>query len=352
MSTSKLLLLGTSIFGNYKPFNSVTTKILSPHFTKPYPSSSPPLNFRLCASYSFSSSSAAAVDSTIDEGDSELHPWPEWVSFIDRLRSKGYFLPSTCTALEPSESSLEYKDVNLLKDPCLSFARDRFDFFKSLSTKDVQNVVEGGCPNLLKKAVNSAKRLRAHLRLDEGDVCSACNLRGSCDRAYVILQDTEVAARTVDLVRILLYYALDPLVISGGEKPPGRDIVEASARKLLSELNQLSETSPDPEFQQPVAKGAREVKKSLNVKPDKARQKVKMKRGDWVCPNCNCMNYAKNEQCYRCKEERPKRVAVASTAEMQKGDWICQACLKCKAEGPDKVEFNPVTMKKGDWNCP
>jgi hypothetical protein len=39
-----------------------------------------------------------------------------------------------------------------------------------LSSKDIQAVVEGGCPNLLRKAVNSAKRLRAHLRLEEGDV--------------------------------------------------------------------------------------------------------------------------------------------------------------------------------------
>lgn len=40
-----------------------------------------------------------------------------------------------------------------------------------LSSEDIQAVVEGGCPNLLRKAVNSAKRLRAHLRLEEGDVC-------------------------------------------------------------------------------------------------------------------------------------------------------------------------------------
>jgi len=40
-----------------------------------------------------------------------------------------------------------------------------------LPVGDVQAVVEGGCPNILRKVVNSAKRLRAHLQLDEGDVC-------------------------------------------------------------------------------------------------------------------------------------------------------------------------------------
>lgn len=38
--------------------------------------------------------------------------------------------------------------------------------------KDIEMVVEGGCPNLLRKAVNSAKRLRAYVRLDEGEVCN------------------------------------------------------------------------------------------------------------------------------------------------------------------------------------
>lgn len=37
--------------------------------------------------------------------------------------------------------------------------------------EDIRAVVEHGCPNLLRKAVTSAKRLRAHVRLDEGDVC-------------------------------------------------------------------------------------------------------------------------------------------------------------------------------------
>jgi len=40
-----------------------------------------------------------------------------------------------------------------------------------LSVEDIQKVVEGGCPNLYRKAVNSGKRLRAYVRLDEGDVC-------------------------------------------------------------------------------------------------------------------------------------------------------------------------------------
>ncbi|XP_052180916.1 uncharacterized protein LOC127794070 [Diospyros lotus] len=289
--------------------------------------------------------------------------------FVDRLKAKGYFAgaPSSPeleadaqgTAGEGFDVNL-YTDMNLVKDAALSFARDRFDIFKSLSSEDIQAVVEVGCPNLFRKVVNSAKRLRAYVRLDEGDVCSACNLRGSCDRAYVMLKDSEGAARMVDIVRILLFCALDPLIISGGEISPGRPLVEASARNLLSDLVALSETSLDPELPKPAARTLKQ-NKSINFVVDEQSIDVEMKRGDWMCPRCNFMNFEKNLKCLKCKENGPKRVG-SNDVEMKKGDWICTECnfmnfarnvrcLKCKSEGPKRV-VQDVKMKKGDWNCP
>lgn len=251
--------------------------------------------------------------------------------------------------------------MGVVKDACLSFARDRYDVFKSLSIDDIQTVVEIGCPNLYRKAVNSAKRLRAYARLDEGDVCSTCNLRGSCDRAYVILKEDEADARTVDIVRILLFYALDPLVLSGGEKPPGRQTVESSARKLFSELIELSETPPDPALPKPAGKVLKQKEDTLNFMDDTLSQDIEMKRGDWMCPKCNFMNFSRNVQCRQCNEDGPKRVGPANV-EMKKGDWTCSQCnfmnfsrnircLKCKAEGPKRVSADEIEMKKGDWNC-
>jgi hypothetical protein len=132
--------------------------------------------------------------------------------------------------------------------------------------------------------------LRGHFIAEASDrftyvqVCSTCTLRGSCDRAYVILKENDAAARTVDIVRILLFYALDPLVISGGEKPPGRDIIESSARKLFSELIALSETSPDPVLPKPAVKGPKRKEDYIKFVDDKLSQDVEMKRGDWMCP--------------------------------------------------------------------
>ncbi|XP_010274731.1 PREDICTED: zinc finger protein VAR3, chloroplastic [Nelumbo nucifera] len=372
-AASRRLLFGTSVFRIHRNASPVSSFIsntliniraypsipLSLRFTQAHPSQRP-----LFHGYS----SSAAVDNLSDNGEvASSHPWPEWVTFIDRLKSKGYFDESSPAAVDDEAevggsdcvtavTGYTSKDLNRLRNACLSFARDRFDIFKSLSTDDIQTIVERGCPSLFRKAVNSAKRLRAFVRLDEGDVCSACNLRGSCDRAYVILKQSEAAARTVDIVRMLLIYALDPLVVSGGERPHGREKIEASARKLLSELTELSETSPDPDLPKPALKPSNRKEQSENDMDNTQYQNVEMKRGDWICSKCNFMNFARNVRCLKCREDGPKRVSV-DDVEMKKGDWNCpkcgfmnfarnMKCLRCQESRP-KRQLNP-----GEWECP
>ncbi|KVI05158.1 zinc finger protein VAR3, chloroplastic [Cynara cardunculus var. scolymus] len=316
--------------------------------------SSPTIRFRC-----YSSSAASLIDNDTTTlaavGEtSEQHPWPEWVTFVDRLKAKGYLHQ------EGGSDVAVYKDMSILKEACLSFGRDRFDLFKSLSMQDIQTLIEKGCPNINRKTVNSGKRLRAHLQLDEGDVCGVCVLRGSCDRAYVILKDIESAARTVDIVRILLNYALDP-VVDSDKKPSGAELVEASARKLLSELTELSDTTIDPELQKPAATVARKAK-SVDFMERDPSQNIEMKRGDWMCPRCNFMNFSRNKTCRECNEGGPLKAGI-DDVEMKKGDWICPQCsfmnfsrnircMKCKTDGPKRVGVTDVEMKKGDWNCP
>ncbi|KAM7268495.1 hypothetical protein ACFE04_010661 [Oxalis oulophora] len=312
------------------------------------------------------SSAAAAFDSetTIVASSTSLHPWPEWVCFVDRLKTKGYL--SESVEMDETETESVYTNRTSVMDACFEFGRDRYDIFRSLSTDDIKKVVECGCPGLYRKTVNSAKRLRAYLGLDEGDVCGACNLRGSCDRAYVILKDSEMSLpRTVDIVRILMFYALDPLVLSGeGKLPPARKIADASSRNLLSQLIELSMTPVDPSLPKPVAKILAKKEKVVNFDDsDSERSRnVEMKRGDWMCSKCNFMNFARNKQCLKCKEDGPKKVE-SNDQEMKKGDWMCpecnfmnfsrnKQCLKCQVEGPKRLSVDEVPMKKGDWNCP
>ncbi|KAL4575437.1 hypothetical protein LXL04_022280 [Taraxacum kok-saghyz] len=318
---------------------------------------SPTLRFRR-----YSSSSAAVIENdspttaTLGETTeaSHQHPWPEWVTFVDRLKTKGYLNK------EGGNDVAVYKDMTILKEACLSFGRDRFDIFKSLSMQDIQTLVDKGCPNINRKTVNSGKRLRAHLQLVEGDVCGACILRGSCDRAFVILKDIESGARTVDIVRILLNYALDPVTVSNS-KPSGAEIVEKSAKKLLLELTELSDTAIEPELQKPPATIPKKVQ-SFEFKERDSSRNVEMKRGDWMCPKCNFLNFARNKKCRECNEDGPSK-SGGEEVEMKKGDWNCPQCnfmnfsrnircLKCKTEGPKRVGIDDVEMKKGDWNCP
>ncbi|XP_047338873.1 zinc finger protein VAR3, chloroplastic-like [Impatiens glandulifera] len=340
----------------------------------------PPIQFRRPLSYpiltfrGYSSASSTSTDTNDNtEGISSLsHPWPEWVAFVDRLKAKGYLSGTPNPVQEEIDEDVEaggisnrdgnvYVNMHVLKHACMNFARDRFDIFKSLPREDIQTLLEVGCPNLLRKAVNSAKRLRAYVQLDEGDVCGACNLRGSCDRAYTVIEESEGSARTVDLVRILLFYALDKLVISDGEQqPPGRALVESSARNLLENMITLSETPIDPTITKPSLQAPR---KKENIGQDKLSADVEMKRGDWMCPKCNFLNFARNVRCLKCHEDGPKQVSVVDGFEMKKGDWMCSECdfvnfarnikcLKCRAPGPIKVDHpKDVEMKKGDWNC-
>ncbi|GAB4842736.1 hypothetical protein Ancab_012711 [Ancistrocladus abbreviatus] len=374
MSATKFTFLGSTIMRNPRSFYSFS----SPSLTKPL---IPRPIFYLHKPYAsfVSSSSAATIQVLTDSNEAcspqeqkRHHPWPEWVTFVDRLKSKGYITETKLsgndngTSIDHANScgpdaGLVYEDMNILKDACLSFARDRFDIFKSLSTDDIQAIVRDGCPNLFRKVVNSAKRLRAYVRLDEGDVCGACTLRGSCDRAYVMLKESEGAARTVDIMRILLFYVLDPSVVSVGVKPPGREQTESSARRLLSEFLELCEEPPDAAVPEPAVEASFQKERIINLVDSKSSQNADMKKGDWMCPKCNFLNFARNNRCLNCNEDGPRKVSIQEV-EVKNGDWICPGCnfvnfsrnircLKCKVEGPKRVVTNDVQMKKGDWNC-
>lgn len=128
MSASTFLFFGSSIIRHRKP---LFLPFSPPHLlaSKPFPSLS--LRFRRYTS------SAAALDTVnadttqpLDSASQPHHPWPEWVTFIDRLKSKGYLVARNDAATSTSSAGNEYKDMNFLKDACLSFARDRFDLFK------------------------------------------------------------------------------------------------------------------------------------------------------------------------------------------------------------------------------
>ncbi|PRQ41095.1 putative Zinc finger, RanBP2-type [Rosa chinensis] len=284
------------------------------------------------------------------------HPWREWVDLMELLLKRGYFEgdenPFRNGEVGPKES-------NRIRTACLNFARDRSSLLRLLSRKDVQIIAGYGCPSIDRKVVNSGKRLRAHVGVDEGDVCSSCGLRGDCERAYVKAREDE-GGRTVDVMRFLLTHGLDPLTDTVGNKPSLNKKVKESVRRLLKEMVEYSTDKLDTDL--PTNMTLKGVKPSPKhaMPQEKHNINVPMKQGDWICPKCNFLNFARNVKCLRCDGLFQERLAKLREDQdhlpLKKGDWICEKCnflnfaknsrcLQCK-EKPPKRELNP-----GEWEC-
>lgn len=268
------------------------------------------------------------------------HPWPEWISLMEHLLRQGHVDPSTFAA-----ASLSSKDANAVRTACLRFGRQRPELIRHVSRWDIQVAMRCGCPSIDRKVVNSGKRLRAYVGLDEGEVCSQCNLRGSCDRAYVKARKEDVG-RTVDVMRILLTYGLDVITGNVDNRACLNKSVKESIKILLSEVVEVDSRGP----------GSSTVKAAQR----KGQSAVPMKQGDWNCPKCDFLNFAKNIKCLRCDGEFQERYQLLHEDRehlpLKKGDWICKRCnflnfakntrcLQCH-EKPTNRLLNP-----GEWEC-
>ncbi|KAK9139415.1 hypothetical protein Scep_009096 [Stephania cephalantha] len=263
-----------------------------------------------------------------------VHPWPEWIELMERLVNQNYFDHrrsdedkvmrdlSIDVAGMGEELGFDFtRDWNTVRTAVLNFGRDRFDILKSLSRHDIQIMVGYGCPSTDKKVVFSAKMLRKHVHLDEGDVCSSCSLRSSCEKAY-LLSRKEDEARTLDVVRVLLTFGFDPINDSVENKSLLKHkSVKTVIRKLLHEVVKLSAVPIDPNLPPPVIKKAPPKVKQPPPPPKKrvGRDDIEMKKGDWLCPKCDFMNFAKNTVCLQCDAKRPKR-------QLLPGEWECPKC--------------------------
>lgn len=272
------------------------------------------------------------LPSSASSGAEIIHPWPEWIELMERLVEHNYFdtrrsdEDDVIEKLSGGECGYKdegvdiFKDLSTVRKACINFAKDRFDILRSLSRKDIQILAGYGCPNLDRKVVCSGKRLRAYVQLDEGDVCSSCKLRSSCETAYALPREEEPAT-TMDVIRILMVYGLDPLIGSAENKLHKRKTVKESIRKLLKEVVRLSAIPLDPNLPKPVVKKPAPKVKVPQPPPRKrvGRDDIEMKRGDWLCPKCDFMNFAKNHNCLQCDSKRPKR-------QLNPGEWECPGC--------------------------
>ncbi|CAA0839418.1 Zinc finger protein VAR3- chloroplastic [Striga hermonthica] len=252
-----------------------------------------------------SSTSAYTVHSTADQN----HPWPEWTNFLNIL-SSGQRIEDK--GIPPEDAFVVYEELSddfvRSAATCIAFAHARPNLLGLLSRRDIEAVVSNGTPFLFKSALDSARRMRAFLGTGETNV-------SELDKA-----------NTIDLMKYILSYASNPTVSSERKGLYSKELVYSSVRKLLHELGTVC--SGVPTGYTPVS---RQTQKPYG-------QNIEMKRGDWICPKCNFMNFAKNMKCLECEGSRPKR-------QLTGGEWDCPqcnffnygrnfACLRCDCRRP------------------
>lgn len=271
------------------------------------------------------------------------HPWPEWVEFLEDIQGKGFFEGSE-QWVDEGKALLE--SYSAVRHAICAFGRERPDIFRSLKRKDLRVLANYGCPDLERKACNASKRLRAHFDIPEGEVCQNCRLKMSCPRAF-LAPPSKVAVKTLDVVRIITGFATNVLPNTDSFTSYPKEL-ENSVCRLLREILTFNELPRDPAFHEeaPVERSSLE---SGQARKNKYKNNhsfaAAQKPGDWVCPNCDFMNFNRNSRCRECQVFRPRQ-----EQEVLLGDWEClkcrylnfsrnRYCRECKTERPTKSKW-------------
>ncbi|PIN06468.1 hypothetical protein CDL12_20974 [Handroanthus impetiginosus] len=272
------------------------------------------------------SNNSYTLHSAAAQQQQQHHPWPEWTHFLNILsNSQGFSAPEDYR-IPPEDAFVVYEklpdDFVRAAAVCIAFARARPDLLGLLSRKDIEAVVLNGTPFLFKSALDTARRMRAFLGTDGSNV-------SEFDKA-----------NTVDLMKYILSYASNPTVSSERNGLYSRELVDSSVRNLLHELATVSSGVPAGN----VPASVPQFPNRDGQIPRPFGQNIEMKRGDWICPKCNFMNFARNMKCLECEEARPKR-------QLTGGEWECPqcnffnygrnvVCLRCDCRRPGAPLFN------------
>ena len=99
-----------------------------------------------------------------------------------------------------------------------------------------------GCPDVERKAVNAAKRLRKRVGVEEREVCALCSLRPNCTRVDAPVATAD-GVSTPEVVRLIMGYART----AGAGLVPLPESLEAVCGRLVEAMTVLSQTPRDPD---------------------------------------------------------------------------------------------------------
>ncbi|KAI7735001.1 hypothetical protein M8C21_019799 [Ambrosia artemisiifolia] len=315
---------------------------------------------------------------------------------MEKLMKYGYF--DAVRNPFGSGGLVDDKGCNRIRTACLNFARDRPSLMSCFMDRDIKMIAGSGCPSIDRKVVNSGKRLRAHLGIDEGNVCSSCNLRGNCERAYVKAHEDE-GSHTVDVMRFVLTYGLDhnkPFInkqLEEAVRNLTKDMVKFSKKKLdIDPSKRVSSAQRTPTQQQEDQSTNPTIHGGWSCSSSRKTSKIKEQSGSCSVegrlamykqyhvseeaalpffthailldrafvhfktegnePRCNFFNFAKNTRCLQCHTNPPRR-------QLNPGEWECDSCnyinfrrnmvcLKC--DHKRAKAFDNSTQLQQRWN--
>eukprot|EP00932_Pfiesteria_piscicida_P008283 SRR837773.18646.p1 GENE.SRR837773.18646~~SRR837773.18646.p1 ORF type:complete len:291 (+),score=81.88 SRR837773.18646:67-873(+) len=100
---------------------------------------------------------------------------------------------------------------------------------------------------------------------------------------------------------------------------------------------------------------------TLDVKTSAPNPGVSAKPGDWFCPNCGDLVFAKRSSCNACGFTGGCGGCGKVGGSGRPGDWVCPSCSdvvfaqksQCGKCGADRTpDAKRLNMKPGDWICP
>ncbi|CAL9104151.1 unnamed protein product [Musa textilis] len=256
------------------------------------------------------------------------HPWPEWSRLVEFLFAGGYYDRRVPAAVDDGDDDSLLAGETLTEEfvkaaeACLLFARDRPDLLSSLEKKDIEIIVEHGSPFLFKNGSNSTRRLRSFLS-------------GVGNNGLEI-----ESAKTFDVVRYMLSYVCNSSACKDEMYLRAKQHMETSIRSLLAAVVNVSTAGEEVRLSESTPKQS--VLRQQSSRP--ASQNTEMKRGDWICPKCSFMNFARNMSCLECNGTRPKRVLTGREWECPQCDFYNygrnMSCLRCDCRRPGEAPQN------------
>ncbi|KAI4330579.1 hypothetical protein MLD38_028856 [Melastoma candidum] len=244
---------------------------------------------------------------------------PEWNNFLSYLSSGGYFDGKGRGAyLAPEDELAEgvASSEELVRgiSACLAFARDWPFLLRQLDKRDVEVLIRSASPDLFKSGEVSSRRMSLFLSDEDTAVANSD------------------ASQTVDLMK----YILSSTILARAGLSDQE--LSTSVWNLLAQMVKLSCSTPvssyadNANIQYPGGYG-------ISQRP--RGQNIEMKRGDWICPRCNFMNFARNIKCLECEEARPKRQLTGDEWECPQCDFFNYgkniSCLRCDCKRPGGV---------------